>query len=205
MSPFRNYFVLACLLANGCLCLAQTAEQPLPPDVKLEHFAQLDKFVYVGSKPTTDQDFEFLKSKHIKTILNAKFLPFLTGPEKRKAKRYGMQFRSVPMNASPIPPMERHVNQILEELRDPGLQPIYLHCVLGRDRTSLISGLYKIYFLGLSKNAAWREMRQSGFKTWWILRGLKVYFDGHATSRPAALKASAQRGGVAGENAYAMN
>jgi protein tyrosine/serine phosphatase len=87
------------------------------------------------------------------------------------------------MNASPIPPSRKHVDRILLTMRDAQFQPIYLHCVLGRDRTSLISGLYKIYFLGVSKGAAWAEMRQSGFKTSWILHGLKAYFDKQA-SRP---------------------
>jgi protein tyrosine/serine phosphatase len=96
----------------------------------------------LGSKPRTDKDFEFLQSQHIRYILNARFLPYLSAFEKRQAERYGMRFLSGPMNASPIAPSEKHVNQILLALRNPQFQPIYLHCVLGRDRTSLISRLY---------------------------------------------------------------
>ena len=91
------------------------------------------------------------------------------------------------MNASPIPPSQKHVDQILLTMRDKKLQPIYVHCVLGRDRTSLTSGLYRIYFLGVSKNDAWREMRQSGFKTWWILRGLKSVLRQTRGNSPAGI------------------
>jgi hypothetical protein len=150
----------------------------------LAHFAEIDSHVYVGSKPRTDKDFEFLQSQHVRYILNARFLPFLSGAEKRKAKRYGMQFLSVPMNASPIPPSRKHVNQILLTMHNAEFQPVYLHCVLGRDRTSLISGLYKIYFLGVSKSNALSEMRKSGFRTPWFLHGLKSYFDKQAEFPP---------------------
>jgi hypothetical protein len=172
--------ILLLILVVDSLSWSQTAS--------LVHFTEIDNHVYVGSKPRTDEDFKFLQSKHIHYILNAHFLPFLSGPEKRKAKRYGMQFLSVPMNASPIPPSRKHVDKILLTLRDPSFQPIYLHCVLGRDRTALISALYRIYFLGVSKGDAWNEMRQSGFKTWWILRGLKSYFDKQAGRPIAAAK-----------------
>ncbi len=148
----------------------------------LAHFAEIDKNVFVGSKPHTDQDFAFLQSHHIHYILNAHFLPFLSGPERRKAKRYGIEFMAVPMNASPIPPSREHVNKILLAMQNAQFQPIYLHCVLGRDRTSLLSGLYKIYFLGVSKSVAWDEMRKSGFRTGFFLHGLKSYFDKNADS-----------------------
>jgi protein-tyrosine phosphatase len=177
-SDFLLLFLLVAASATSC---AQTA-------APLTHFAEIDKNVYVGSKPHSDKDFDFLRSQHIRYILNARFLPFLSGLEERKAKRYGMQFLSVPMNASPIPPSRKHVNQILLTMRDAQFQPVYVHCVLGRDRTSLLSGLYKIYFLGVSKGDAWAEMRQSGFKTWWILHGLKAYFDREAGRPPSPSK-----------------
>jgi hypothetical protein len=46
------------------------------------------------------------------------------------------------MNASPIPPSEKHVDQILHTIHNKQFQPVYVHCVLGRDRIGLISCLY---------------------------------------------------------------
>ncbi len=178
-------YLLVALLVSVTPAQAQSGLEAVPPGVSIAYFAQIDEDIFAGSKPHTEKDFEFLQSHHIKYILNVKFLPFFSGSEKRMAKRYGMTFISIPMNASPIPPQEKHVNRILLTLRDKQYQPIYVHCVLGRDRTNLIAGLYKIYFLGASKNEAWAEMKESGFRTPWYLRGLKTYFDKHADTPPS--------------------
>jgi len=175
--PF-SYLLPPLLLAVSQLSWSQAGSS-------LKHFAEIDHNVFIGSKPHSDQDFQFLQSHHIHFILNARFLPFLAGGEKKKAKKYGMEFLSVPMNASPVAPSRAHVDQALLIMHNHDFQPIYLHCVLGRDRTSLLSGLYKIYFLGVSKKDALAEMRQSGFRTTWFLHGLKSYFDKQAGNPPS--------------------
>jgi Tyrosine phosphatase family len=174
-----------------------------PPDAKhpapgtsLVRFAQLDDGVYKGSKPRNDADFQFLESKHIKYILELNFLPFLSKPEKGKAKKYGMTLLSVHMNASPLAPSEKHVARIMSILRDKRFHPIYLHCDIGRDRTSLIAGLYEIYYHGMSPQDAWQKMKGYGFKDSWTLRGLKTYFYKHPKP-PTLIKLNiAPRGNV---------
>ncbi|PYT26283.1 MAG: hypothetical protein DMG57_22090 [Acidobacteria bacterium] len=71
-------------------------------------------------------------------------------------------------------------------LRDKRYLPIYFHCDIGRDRTSLIAGLYQIYFREMSPQEAWRDMTHFGFKDSWTLRGLKRYFEKHER-RPRSL------------------
>ena len=177
-----SFFI--CFIVSVTMSLAQDREITLPRDVSLAHFSRIDEGVYGGSKPHTDHDFEFLRSRHIRYIANARFLPLLSGSEKKKARRYGITLLTFPMNASPIPPSKKHVDQILRTLHDGQFQPVYVHCVLGRDRTSLIAGLYRIYFLGVPKQQAWQQMKQSGFPSWWFVHGLKVYFDKHSTRAP---------------------
>jgi hypothetical protein len=116
--------------------------------------------------------------------LQAKFLPFLSGPEKRKARAYGIRFLSVEVNASPFQPSEKHIDRILLTLRDRRYQPIYLHCDIGRDRAILIGALYEMYFLDVSQREAWKRMQCDGFKDSWTLRGLTAYFKKH--SKPSA-------------------
>jgi protein-tyrosine phosphatase len=182
------------------LLLAQhDATQRLPSRVILDHpapgtsiirFGHIDAGVYRGSKPTTDADFRFLRSKHVRYVLDIRFLPFLAGSESRNAAKYGMKFLTAPMSGSPIAPSQRHVDQILLILHGYRRQGIYFHCDLGRDRTSLIAALYEMYFLGRSREAAWREMKAYGFKDAWTLRGLKVYFDKHPRPSPELLAAA---------------
>src|ERR1700759_995661 len=156
---FRQCVLLISLVGTSFGQEARTNDQRLPPGVTLAHFAELDRNIYVGSKPHSEADFAFLQSKNVHTVLNARFWPFFSGLERKAARRHGMILVSRTMNASPIPPSQKHVNEILDILREEQSQPIYLHCVLGRDRTSLIAGLYRIYFLSTPPREAYAEMK----------------------------------------------
>ena len=198
--PMRNLVLalLPCLLGCGAHHLGQTSVVTGIPDVSRQHpapgtsivrFAQVDAGVYRGSTPKNDADFKFLESKHIKYILNLEFIPFLSELEERRARTYGITVIDALINGSPIAPSEKHVNRILLILRDKRYHPIYFHCALGRDRTSLIAALYKMYFRGISQQAAWQEMKSFGFKDSWTLSGLKRYFEKHPAPPPDLLKA----------------
>jgi protein-tyrosine phosphatase len=154
------------------------------PGTSLHYFTKVADGVYAGSKPKTDADFEFLRAKGVEHVLQAHFLPWGTGQEKRRAERFGMDFVALPMNASIWPPSEKHVDAVLRMMRT--RQPIYVHCVLGRDRTSLLVALYRMYFEGVSKGKAYEEMKAEGFPSNVFVHGLKVYFDRHL-ERPAEL------------------
>jgi hypothetical protein len=153
------------------------------PGTTLKHFAQVDTEVYKGSKPKNDADYRFLQSKGVKYIVDLKFFPWLYRLERNKAKKYGMTVIPVTMNASPISPSEKHVRKVLCLLSDKRLRPIYFHCSVGRDRTSLIATLYEVYFLRLPRDKAWHRMRDEfDFKDDWTLRGLRVYLQRHLES-----------------------
>jgi hypothetical protein len=150
-----------------------------PADLK--HFTQVDEHIFAGSKPKKAADFEFLRQKGVKYILQADFLPGMSGKERKEAAKFGIQYMSVHIGASPAEPSEKDVNEALRIMHTD--QPIYLHCVLGRDRTSMLAGLYRIYFDGMTKEEAYRLMKAEGFRDVWFLHGLKAYFDKHADKR----------------------
>jgi protein tyrosine/serine phosphatase len=58
------------------------------------------------------------------------------------------------------------------------LYPIYVHCELGRDRSGLVVGLFRVRCQGWSVCAAYAEMQWFGFNE--RLRGLDRYFWNHA-------------------------
>jgi hypothetical protein len=178
------------MLIPGSLAFAGAIGEHPAPGTSIVRFAQLDSGVYKGSKPKSDADYAFLQSQHIKYIVNLRFLPFLDGAEKRKAKSHGISYVSATINASTFAPSEKHVDHILSILRDPCHQPVYFHCDLGRDRTSLIATLYQVYFKNLPADNAWQEMKTFGFKDSWTLVGLKHYLLRHLTV-PASLAAPA--------------
>ncbi len=149
----------------------------------LDHFGEVDQGVYKGSEPRTDADYKFLRARHIKYILDLELLPSLRHSEQKKAKRYGIVLLHGRLNASPIPPSHKHIEQIMAVLRNKRYHPIYFHCAYGRDRTSLVAALYKMYFLGMSQQDALRYMDESGYKDSWVRGGLKRYLEQHPSSR----------------------
>lgn len=190
-SVATRWILLQALLLMGAVASRSIAQTPQPiadghrhpaPETSIVRFAQIDDDVYKGSRPRKDADYRFLQSKHIKYIVDLKFLPIFATLEKRKAKRYGITVVPVLMNASPIPPSEKHVNHALCILGDKRFRPVYFHCDIGRDRTALIAALYEIYFRGASKAEAQHDMKRFGFKGGWSLHGLTSYFEKHPTA-----------------------
>lgn len=186
----RAFFCLLAL-ATGCRSVVQHQDpaKPRTPDISKLHpapgttivrFEQLDENVYKGSKPKTEADYEFLESLHVKYIVELRLFPLIHEGEKQSAKAHGMTLLFGTMNASPMTPSKKHVDEVLCFLRDKRYQPIYVHCDLGRDRAALIAGLYFLYYRGASKEQAWEHMEHFGFKNTWGLHGLKNYFDTHS-------------------------
>ena len=169
------------------------AGQPAAAGSTLKHFGSVDTGVYKGSRPKNDADYQFLQSLHVKYIVDLQVLPFLTRPEQRKAKKYGITVIPATMNASPPSPSEKHVDQVLSTLRDGRYHPVYFHCKLGRDRTAVIAALYKMYFRGMSEPEAMQYLHDIGygFKFGWLRSGLTRYLRNHPTP-PASLNAAAQ-------------
>jgi len=179
--------LVALFLSFWAAGLPGEARQRTPAGQTLAHFGRVDEGVYKGSKPGSDADYRFLQSLHVKYIVDLEVVPLLYRSEKTKAKRYGIVLIPGRMNASPLPPSEKHVVSILATLRDQRYHPIYFHCALGRDRTSLIATLYKMYFLGMRQPEAERYLHESGYKDGWIRSGLTRYLEKHPT-RPPALR-----------------
>src|SRR5216684_3254556 len=177
--------ILAALLFPLFVWTTYSLGQVPPAGATLVPFGQVDEGVYKGSKPTTDADYRFLQSRHVKYIVDLQFLPFLDLSEQKNAKRYGMVFIPARMNASPVSPSQKHIETTLAILRDKRYHPVYFHCALGRDRTNLIAALYKVYFLGMSQPNALRYMDESGYKDGRVRSGLKRYLREHPAPSPA--------------------
>ncbi len=139
--------------------------------------------IYAGHKPWRPSHFAALRAHGVKTILNLEDLPWDVWPELWQARRNGLDYRNVPIVALPLPPSEKRVRQALQILSDPSLQPVFVHCFLGEDRSAFVVGLYHVYYENWTPAAAWEEMLRSDFHAAFRLRGLSSYF-WHHTQRP---------------------
>jgi hypothetical protein len=91
-----------------------------------------------------------------------------------------------------LPPRDKRVKEALLALHNPSLHPIFVHCLVGADRTTLITALYRMYYQDWTPEAAWREMLKAGFHSNWWLLGFKTYFWKH-TEKPDWVVADAPR------------
>jgi hypothetical protein len=182
----RAITVLVCSALGSVSAHAQQAHPA--PGTKIVHFAEVDRGIYKGSPPHSDADYRFLQSLHIRYILVLHFWPVFPQIERRRAREYGISVISAFLPASPFEPSEAEVTRVLETLRNKGCRPIYVHCTLGRDRTSMIAALYRMYFVGVPITDAIEYMNRSGYTDSWLIGGLRRYVKGHPEP-PASLSA----------------
>ena len=123
-----------------------------------------------GGRPQKG-DLAALKKQGVKTIINIDDVD--SSAERAEAKKLGLNFFTSPMSAFKTP-KDSQVNKILEQLKDPSLMPIFIHCKHGQDRTGMIMGLYRYHVDKWTPREAYTEMNEFGFHP--ILKGLDSYF-----------------------------
>jgi protein tyrosine/serine phosphatase len=152
----------------------------------LKGLSEVDRGLYRGSRPWSQANYDQLKSLGIKTILSLEAFPTTSWPEKRKALKNGFTFINSHMfSFSPYIPKSKMLN-ILELMKDESLKPLYVHCWFGRDRTSLVVGMYRMHVQKWTPQAAYEEMRQNGFAPY-LVWGLYRYFKTHIAPESLSL------------------
>ena len=150
--------------------------------------------VFDGRKPRSKADFEALRAKGIRTIVSLQTVTWDIAPERKLATQSGMGFVNVPIPASPFGPTERKVQTLFQTMSKKSLQPVYVHCLLGRDRTGVLMALYRVYYQDCDPKLAWSEMIQrGGFRSRWALVGFSSYYWHHCDKPPWATEVSTQK------------
>jgi protein tyrosine/serine phosphatase len=132
--------------------------------------------IYRGIQPGDEEDYEYLREMGIKTELN--FRKYLWWQERslhNKAEAQGFLYRHAGMPTLWSEPKDPEVDEALGEMNNPALQPIYVFCRLGKDRTGMVVALYRVLYEQWSGCRAWKEWKSFGFKEW--NDGLKDYFE----------------------------
>ncbi len=153
--------------------LAAAATAPTTAHAKINKLALVSPGIYRGSQPETADDYRLLKTLGIRTILNLRNERNKITAERVLAANEGLEVRSLPMSAI-LPPGDTTVDRALDNLGDPNLRPIFVHCQHGKDRTGLIVGLFRVEAERWSAKKAYAQMRDFGFNP--LLLGLDYYF-----------------------------
>lgn len=128
--------------------------------------------LYRGGTPG-EQGIQFLKSIGVKTIVSLEGRHEVLEAEQKAAAAAGMNWFAAPMSAV-LGPKDWEVNMVLAILSDPAMQPAFIHCRHGRDRTGLLSGLYRVEIDRWDPAQAYGEMLRLGYRPFHV--GATRYF-----------------------------
>jgi protein tyrosine/serine phosphatase len=137
-------------------------------------FAQVDAHLYRGGQPSVEQ-VRWLHELGVRTIVCLRSGDVTVG-EEATARALGMSFIKLPFRASFNVPKGDRLRQIVAAIQH-SPDPVYVHCAQGRDRTSLIVALYRVWVQKWAPALAWqREAVAFGHSAPWFA-GLDVAFD----------------------------
>ena len=151
--PFRM------LAALWCITSLAACSAPKPVTRAIPTFAEVSPGVWRGGQPDAT-GWRHLKNIGVQQVVKL-------NPEKRdasdnEAERLGMTVIRLPID-------------IVEQLTKPRLSTLnaavmaikpgtYVHCTQGRDRTGLVIGAWRVHVQGKSKQVAFQEMMDLGFR-----------------------------------------
>jgi protein tyrosine/serine phosphatase len=138
--------------------------------------------LFRGPAPRTAADFDQLQALGVRTVIDLrKFNRHGIAREQEELLARGIAHKNCPLGYHPE--CDGSAERAYRALLDAAGSPIYVHCAQGRDRNSLVVGLYRVRAQGWAPEAAYAEMRDFGLRPW--LRALSRYFWRHALEAPS--------------------
>jgi len=146
-------------LAVAVFTLIGTSAAGAPaPAIHISNFARVNDGYYRGGQPE-GHDYQDLAALGIKAVIDLKHDGTI---ESSIVREKGMRFYSIPMTTASAPSSEA-VQQFLSLVNDPANQPVYVHCQGGRDRTGLMTAIYRVTHDGWNVVRAYTEMKEYGY------------------------------------------
>lgn len=144
----------------------------------LKNFENFAPSLYRGGQPSK-QGLADLKSKGIKTIINLRSSKDEVKEEEQLCHQSGIRFIHIPTGFNA--PQLGTILAFLGVVTNPKMQPVYIHCRFGEDRTGMMIGLYRVIVQNWSYDQAYDEMRKHNFKP--FLHSLKHTVEDWANSQ----------------------
>lgn len=106
--------------------------------------------------------------------------------ERREAEKLGIRFVHIPI-AGFAAPTNEEVVQFLSLIRDDPKQKIFVHCLLGEDRTGVFIATYRMAIQKWPMDQAMHEMNHFGFNAFWhpAMKSFVRDFPARLNSAPA--------------------
>lgn len=157
-----TYLFLFIFCFCGCAQLGYIKD----PFVDIPNFYQVDQRIWRGGQPN-QAGFEQLKARGIKTVLSLRGQGEQTEEEKALLESLGMHFYNLPMSVYQRPD-DQLILDFLKLVMTKENQPVFIHCVSGRDRTGALIAVYRVLIYDWQPKQAYNEAKKYGF---WPYRG----------------------------------
>ncbi|MFL6209501.1 MAG: fused DSP-PTPase phosphatase/NAD kinase-like protein [Pyrinomonadaceae bacterium] len=174
----RALGLLVLLALFGTTARAQTEVRY----VELPNFHQVSAQLYRGAQPKAG-GLAQLARLGVKTIINLREDDERADTEEQSARALGLNYYNVALPGLSRP-NDASVEQALALIADPHLQPVFVHCRRGADRTGTVIACYRIRHDGWTAAAATAEAKHYGLSM--FERGMKNYIKEFARRAGAA-------------------
>lgn len=151
--------------------------------ITIKNFGKIDDLYYRGGQPSM-QEIRLLAKLEVKAVINLR-KPFEFNKkglmdQQALANGLGMNYINIPM-FQPIPPTNVQINLFYNVLNNPNNLPVFVHCDHGKDRTGIMTALYRVIFYKWDFDQAYSEMKKYGYHS--VLFPEQKYFLSDFTER----------------------
>lgn len=133
----------------------------------IPNFSVVTPQLFRGAQPKPG-GLQWLRANGVKTVIN------LRGAEKEEvheeadeAQKLGLNYFNLPMSHFEKVPAQTW-NDFEEIVTNPAMQPVFVHCAKGQDRTGAMCALYRIKHQGWSAEKSIDEMKSFGFHNFYF-------------------------------------
>jgi protein tyrosine/serine phosphatase len=123
---------------------------------ELPNLYQVSDTLYRGAQPSA-AGFRALRKMGVKTVVSLRQYH----SDEKLLSGTGLNYFNIPISASD--PHKADFQKFLDIAIDPQMQPVFVHCQHGADRTGTAVALYRIKVQGWDREEAIRELREGGY------------------------------------------
>jgi protein tyrosine phosphatase (PTP) superfamily phosphohydrolase (DUF442 family) len=127
----------------------------------IEKFGQVSPCLYRGGQPDREQILA-LAQAGIKTIVTFRWDAAAIRQERTWVREAGMNYMVIPLTYFVLP-TRKEIARFLEICDEPSMQPVFVHCKHGVDRTGAMIAIWRVAKENWSADKAYAEMRDLGF------------------------------------------
>src|SRR4051812_19135910 len=96
-----------------------------------------------GRAPYLPRHYEALRQMGVRTVLDIRGnQPFASAKERRRAEAHGLVYRKVPISFRPL--RDGSAERVVAAMRNEADYPLYVHCNIDRDRTSVAVAAFRV-------------------------------------------------------------